>query len=216
MKILETILDFIWPRFCFGCQKEGSFCCSDCQAEMSLLELDYQAWPKETNFIFEKCYVCLDFKQALTKKLIKAFKYQYLLSLAEILSDILWQQTQKITLPDNTIITNIPLHLKKKKQRGFDQTEILAKNLSAKSQFIYLPLLQRVKLNKTQAQLNKQARLANVADIFQMNPKMPIETKNWVLLIDDIATTGATLNEATKILKLAGYQHIIALVLAKN
>lgn len=216
MKILETILDFIWPRFCFGCQKEGSFCCPNCLANINLLELDYQAWPEEANFIFEKCYVCLDFKQTLTKKLIKAFKYQYLQSLAEILSDILWQQTQKITLPDNTIITNIPLHLKKKKQRGFDQTEILAKNLSAKSKLIYLPLLQRVKLNKTQAQLDKQARLANVIDIFQMNLKMPIETKNWVLLIDDIATTGATLNEAAKILKLAGYQHIIALVLAKN
>ncbi len=216
MKIWENILDFIWPKFCLSCHQEGSFCCQNCQKNIQLLPLDYEAWNDNKDFVFEKCYVCLDFQATLTKKLIKTFKYSYIQSLSEILASILWQQVRRINLPTNTIITNIPLHLKKKKQRGFDQTEILAKTLSEKTKIPYLALLTRVKFNKTQAQLDKAARLVNVQDIFKINPKIQTNAQTTVLLIDDIATTGATLNEAAKILKLAGYQHIISLVLAKN
>ena len=216
MKIWENILDFIWPKFCLSCHQEGSFCCQNCQQNIQLLPLDYEAWTDNKDFVFDKCYVCLDFQEALTKKLIKTFKYSYIQSLSEILASILWQQVQRINLPANTVITNIPLHLKKKKQRGFDQTEILAKKLSEKTRLPYLALLTRIKFNKTQAQLDKASRLVNVQDIFKINPKTQADTQATVLLIDDIATTGATLNEAAKILKSAGYQHIIALVLAKN
>ena len=216
MKILDYILDFIWPRFCLSCKKEGSLCCAQCQKKIELLDISYQAWPDEEKFIFEKCYVCLDFQQIFTQKLIKTFKYQYIQELSTVLSDILYRQSQKINLPANTIISNIPLHLKKKKQRGFDQTEVLAKNLSQKINLPYQKLLKRIKFNKTQARLNKAERLLNVENIFTNTQKMCDSEAACVLLIDDIATTGATLNEAARVLKLAGYSHIIALVLAKN
>lgn len=216
MKILDNILDFIWPRFCLSCKKEGSLCCKQCQEKIELLDINYQAWPDEKKFIFEKCYVCLDFQQTFAQKLIKTFKYQYIQELSSVLSDILYHQSQRIHLPTNTIISNIPLHLKKKKQRGFDQTEVLAKDLSQKINLPYQTLLKRVKFNKTQAQLNRSERLLNVENIFASKQKMYSSNIECVLLIDDIATTGATLNEAAKVLKLAGYPRIIALVLAKN
>ncbi|MCB9802876.1 ComF family protein [Candidatus Nomurabacteria bacterium] len=215
MKILKNILDYIWPQFCLLCKKEGFLCCPDCQNSLKFLPLDYQAWPEE-DFTFEHCYVCLDYHQELTQKLIKTFKYQYLQNISEILIKILAQQISRIQLPKNTLITNVPLHKKKKRQRGFDQTEILAQGLAKKINLPYLKLLKRQKFTSPQAQLSKTERQKNVSDAFVINKNLNFETNSTIILIDDVATTGATLNQAAKVLKDNGFQKIIALTLAKN
>ena len=176
-------------------------------------------WPEQNNFYFAACYVCLEYEEILIQKLIKYFKYNYLENLSTILVSILNRQLQKMALPNNTIITNIPLHIKKKRQRGFDQTEILAKQLATKSSLVYYPLLKRIRKTKTQAQLSKLQREKNVAGVFESNKKIveKLSTQQLnVVLIDDIATTGSTLNQAAKILKQTGFNKIICLVLAKN
>jgi ComF family protein len=156
----------------------------------------------------------LDYHNPLTQNLIKTFKYQYLQNINKILVNILAQQLAKLNL-ENIIITNIPLHKKKKRQRGFDQTEVLAKNLSKKINVPYLNLLKRNKFTKAQAQLSKAERQKNVSDAFVVN-NINFETNKTIILIDDVATTGATLNQAAKVLRDNGFDKIIALTLAKN
>ncbi len=213
-KLLNFWLDFIWPQFCLDCGKEGKICCDVCFKILELLPPDTKPWDKENNFSFNACYVCLDYDNNLVKKLIKYYKYNYLENLADFLTNILARQARKLHLPANTIITNIPLHKHKRKQRGFDQTEILAKKLAKQLNLEYQPLLKRVKKTKIQAQLSKQDRLKNIQGAFVL--KKQISTTNTILLLDDIATTGATLNQASTILKQAGFSNIICLVLAKN
>lgn len=215
MQIIKNILDYIWPCFCLSCQKEGHLFCPDCQKKLNLLPLDYQAWDNN-DFAFQHCYVCLDYHQSIVQKLIKTFKYQYIQNLSEIFVDILATRITELNLPNNTIICNIPLHAKKKKQRGFDQTEILAKNLSQKINLVYYPLLQRNRFTHPQAQLDKTARQQNVSDAFSINKNISNIEAEMIILIDDVATTGTTLNEAAKVLKKHFNAQVITLVIAKN
>jgi competence protein ComFC len=149
----------------------------------------------------------------LVQKLIKQYKYSYLENLSTVLVNILEKQSRRLALTKNTIISNVPLHKQKYKQRGFDQTELLAKQLARQLNLNYSPLLTRVKATKTQAKLPKQQRQKNVDGVFEA---LNTGTGKTILLIDDITTTGSTLNQAAKALKQANYGKIVCLVLAKN
>ncbi len=217
-KLWNNLLDYVWPQFCLGCEKEGSLLCQTCLDNIQLLQVDYQAWPENKNdFVFSHCYVCLDYHQALTQNLIKNFKYQYLKILQEPLTQIFVKKIEQLNLSKDFVITNIPLHHKKRKKRGFDQTEVLAKNLSLKINAPYYPLLTRQKNTKPQAQLERTERLQNLQNAFTLKQidQNPVKNKT-IILIDDVATTGTTLNEAAKALLILAPKEIIALVLAKN
>lgn len=217
-KLWNNLLDYIWPQFCLGCEQEGSLLCQNCLTNTPLLPADYQAWPETKNdFVFSHCHVCLDYHQALTQNLIKNFKYQYLKILQKPLVEILEKKITQLNLNPNFIITNIPLHHKKRKKRGFDQTEVLAKNLSLKINAPYYPLLTRCKNTKPQAQLERTERLNNLNQAFIAKEiDQNLVQNKTILLIDDVATTGTTLNEAAKALLILAPKEIIALVLAKN
>lgn len=216
-KYLANFLDYIFPQFCLGCKKEGTIFCTDCLHKLQLLPIDKKPWPEE-NFVFEECHICLDYHDTVVKKLIKKYKYSYFENLAEPMADIYIKKVQQLDLAPDFIICNIPLHKSKKKKRGFDQTELIAKKISLGRQVPYFNLLQRQRSTKTQAQLNKEQRQKNMAQAFEINEKIDYKSllTKPILLIDDIATTGTTLNEAAQVLKRAGFSHVICLALAKN
>ena len=218
-KVWKNFLDFIWPQFCLGCKKEGSLFCDTCLHNLKLLEPNASPWGKDNIFYFSACYVCLDYQNLIVEKLIKNFKYRYLTNLSDILAQILTEQAKKINLPANTIITNIPLHPRRYRERGFDQTKLLAEKLANSLGLPYQPLLKRIKKTRAQAKLTKVERQQNVHSAFALNKNFvqlsPTETPT-ILLIDDVATTGATLSEAARVLKDAGFTKIVCLVLAKN
>lgn len=216
-KIINWFLDFIWPQFCLGCHTEGRLICGFCLDDILLKENTQITWPDKSDFYFSECHAACDYQNPLVQKLLKNFKYGYLENLADCLTDILERQARRLGLPQNTIITNIALHDKKRKQRGFDQTAVLAKILARRLNLQYAPLLKRLKYTQTQAKLNKQARQKNVKDAFIFNKKFDRNfAGQTVLLIDDVTTTGSTLDAAAKALKNAGFGRIICLVLAKN
>ena len=214
---LTNFLDYIFPQFCLACQKEGSIFCSDCLQDLQLLPIDKNPWPDD-NFVFDECHICLDYHNPVVKKLIKKYKYGYFNHLAEPIATIYIKKLQQLKIKNDTIICNIPLHKNKKKKRGFDQTALIAKNISHQTQTPYLDLLKRRRSTKTQAQLNKEQRQKNMQNAFMINDHIDYQSlkQKTIILIDDIATTGTTLNEASKILKNAGFEYIICLALAKN
>ncbi|MBT4210170.1 MAG: ComF family protein [Candidatus Komeilibacteria bacterium] len=222
--VFSYILDFIWPQFCLGCNREGSLCCGFCLNDILLDDLKTISWPDKNKLYFEACYNCCNYQNKLVQKLIKNYKYNYLENLADLLVNILEKQARRLNLDKDTIIVNAPLHKNKKRQRGFDQTEILAKKLAKRLSLDYSPLLIRTKNNPAQAKLDKTARQKNVVNIFSLNPstmlraygKNTTNKKLTILLIDDVVTTGATLNQAAKVLKENNFGKIICLVLAKN
>lgn len=216
INILKNLLDFIWPQFCLACHREGSLCCGWCLNDIILEDTTAIIWPDNDQLYFAACYNCCDYQNKLVQQLIKNYKYNYLENLGNLLTDILEKQARRLALDKQTIIVNIPLHKNKKRKRGFDQTEILAKKLAQRLSLNYSPLLLRTRDNKAQAKLDKVARQQNVSDVFIINKKIIFPEDSSILLIDDVTTTGSTLNQAAKVLKENNFTNITCLVLAKN
>lgn len=116
------------------------------------------------------------------------------------------------------IICPIPLHPAKLRDRGYNQTQYIAEAIATKFPIPVVPdLLKRVKNTKTQTQLNIQERKENMKDAFIVNPKYSnlIQNKR-IMLVDDIVTSGATANEATRVLRAAGARGIFLVALCKT
>lgn len=114
------------------------------------------------------------------------------------------------------IIVPVPISQKRKKQRGYNQSLLIAKDIAKELNVNLEPnLLKKAKHNKIQSTLNKVAREQNVKNVYQINEKENIQDEK-ILLIDDIFTTGSTVNECSKMLKLAGAKKIDILTIAKD
>jgi len=115
------------------------------------------------------------------------------------------------------IVTSIPLHSKRQRVRGFNQAEKIAKAYATLSNFSYQPLLKRTINSAPQAQLRaKSDREHHLTDHFVINPSHQPKnaTSSSIILIDDVVTTGSTLNECARVLKSAGYTHVHGLTVA--
>ncbi len=151
-------------------------------------------------------------------------KYSFLPEVYEILgkmlSDKLSSDSEFINLKSyilNPILVPIPLHTFRKRWRGFNQAEILCQSISAGLNCETVNALTRKKSTKTQKDLKREARLKNVSGAFAISENLKSSILNHIcLLVDDVTTTGATLQEAAKILKRAGAAKVICLTVARD
>jgi predicted amidophosphoribosyltransferase len=112
-------------------------------------------------------------------------------------------------------VTPIPLHLKKLEQREFDQTYLIGQKVAEILYLAFLPeVLEGVVETKPQASLNKPNRLKNVRGTFRSLSEEKIQGRN-ILLVADVFTAGAILNEEARILKLAKANHVYAFSLVR-
>ena len=160
------------------------------------------------------------------RKLILKLKYKFVSDIAECLAtvaaDLLknWRQTL-LTAPkwykDPFSIVPIPLHWTRENWRGFNHAEELAKILAGLMNWQVVPLLVRGKRTKPQVGLKEEERKNNVAGIFEINSEyyslMPSSCS--LILFDDVWTTGATMKEACRVLKKAGFKNVWCLTLAR-
>lgn len=144
------------------------------------------------------------------KEAIHLFKYNKIKRIGIQLGKLLC----KIEKPQIDVIIPVPLHVKKLRQREFNQSAILARELS-KSWRVKLVLDCLVKTRNTQEQalLNGKERRENLRNVFMAMYSLD---KMKVALIDDVVTSGSTLTECAKVLKRAGAQEIYAITLAKT
>lgn len=149
------------------------------------------------------------------RKMIHYIKYRNVFSLSETLVN-LWLEKYPEVLPKFDLLTPIPLHPKRFLERGYNQAEILAKlfcqkrNLSFSNQVL-------IRNRQTPAQMsikNLKERRKNIIGAFSYTEKISIEGKS-IALIDDVATTGATIFEAAKVLKRNGAKTVWGIVLAR-
>ncbi len=161
------------------------------------------------------------------KNLIHNYKYRFAKDIAQTLSDIIIIYLKK-SLDDwnDWIIIPIPLHRSRLNWRGFNQAEEIAKIISPKFNWpIFNNILIRNKKTAEQAEIKKrEKRQENLKDAFSLSSSKETRDESFstqilknkkIILLDDVYTTGATLEEAAKILKSAGAKKIIGLVIAK-
>jgi len=226
-KFKESILDLIFPRFCCGCNKEGSWLCDDCRSKITLIQMPTCIRCHRLNLsgICPNCRRLLPltgvavagyYADPILREAIHAYKYEGVKELAPILGDLLLSQIQNISWLKNAVLLPIPLHRARQNSRGFNQAELLANYLAP---HLALPIqnkaLIRAKSTKPQVDLAPDKRLINIAGAFVVKNNNLIAGKN-IILVDDVITTGATIGECAKSLKAGGAKRIFALAIARG
>jgi ComF family protein len=217
-KIINWILDLILPIQCLGCGKEGQFFCGQCLEKIPL-KLDFEK--QKTNSPLSGLIIASDYQHPLLKEALIQYKYNFVSGLAQPLSQLLIKQLNlkkhQFLINAKTIFVSVPLHQRRLRWRGFNQSELLCQNLGKHFHLpFYNDILIRQKNTLPQAKISDaNQRQNNIKNAFQINPGNAVDLKNkTIILVDDISTTGATLSECAKALKSAGAKNIYGLVLA--
>lgn len=222
------LLNLFFPITCYGCDKAGVYLCLKCFKTIKLQERRTKTFNLKRENLKE-IFIAGDYEDKLLAKLITAFKYEGLKDIGSYLGKFLnffWDGKIKIirlknkelaSVLENSLIIPLALTKARKKERGFNQAEILAKILAREFSYQLFLGLKRKGRKKHQAKLNEKQRLKNVSGQFFVPEKeRAFLLGRDIILIDDVITTGATLNEAAKILKEAGAKEVFSLVLAKG
>ena len=125
----------------------------------------------------------------------------------------LWANMAAKSIPDDTTLVPLPMHPKKRRARGFDQAEVLAVALATATGTQPALILERTQNTPPQSGLHPRQRAENVRGAFRIKPGVDVKGKNYIL-VDDIYTTGASLNECARILKASGAAEVSAMTLA--
>jgi competence protein ComFC len=187
-----SLLQKIFPPCCVVCSSIGSLFCDVCCNEIDFLYFTPQLEELDCDL------QVLSFYLPPLSIAIKTYKYQGVYKLASIFANLLYKHL--IFPPSIDIITSVPLHKKKKRLRGFDQTKLIAKELSLKINRPYLSLLKKIKHTQNLASTKNQSkRISLVENSFMVNKKYQQEiTDKHILLFDDVVTSGNTLKACIK------------------
>ena len=202
------LLNVIFPLSCLHCGRDEELLCSRCRQKLTLQ-------PQELPSIaLDKILVAADYESPVIQTIIKGYKYDNLPQLASYLAPLLIQRLQLAKpLPELEIIP-VPLHRQRLRQREYNQSELLARALATNYCWPVNLGLRRIRPTRAQARLNRQQRLKNLHQAF-VYQGAPLAGKH-VLLLDDVITTGATMETAAAQLRRHKPAYIWGLALARN
>ena len=215
MSFLSAILDLVFPTYCLSCSKSGTFLCVKCLLDSPPAERESANW----------IFPIFDYRYPPIKKAVWFLKYKGKKLLASVFAEVVYgrilEELSDLSIMENftdIILIPIPLSSDRYRERGFNQAELICKELTKLDNNVNFKLenniLIKIKDTKHQARIeNRSERLKNIIDSFVVKNTEKIKNKN-IILIDDVTTTGATLSEARKILKCAGARKIIAFTVA--
>ena len=215
MNFINSALDYFFPPICGMCGEiNENYICNNCYENIK--KIKKCVINEYNNRNFSKHLYIFRYEGIIRNKIIE-YKFED--------KGYLYKMFAKIILSDKKtcnfikkydVIIPVPISKKRKKKRGYNQSELVANELAQKlNQDIWTDIIIKKKDNKPQSELNKLERIKNVEDIYKINK--PIEVKNKkVLLLDDIYTTGSTVNEIARKLKQTQTQEIGVITLAKD
>ena len=157
-------------------------------------------------FYFDKVISCIEYTQ-LSKKIVFGLKYNNKTYMSKYIAQIMKEKLELDNIKFDYILF-VPLHKKRMKERGFNQAEKIAKNLS---NLLNIPMIDKIDMKCNTRRLyilNKEDRIKELKNAFTLKySKDNLKNKN-ILLVDDIFTTGSTVNEISKLLRFEGVNKI--------
>ncbi len=229
MGLYKSVLELIYPKRCPICEKivipKGAFICEECYGKLQWVNAPYcmkcgkpiESPYKEycydcenKNFHYEYGYGMWIYDENMRRSIV-GFKYKNRREYAEFyVRELLSHYGEKIRRMDVDVIVPVPVHKKRYRKRGYNQAAILAKGLGAGLGIeVEENLLIRCKYTMPQKSLNDKERLHNLEKAFQINKKLKLKYEHKkVLLIDDIYTTGSTIEACTNVLLCAGIEKV--------
>jgi ComF family protein len=219
------LLDLLYPSRCVNCHRMGEPLCSICLS--SIRFVSPPCCPRCSRPLMiegEPCLQCRTFPLHLVqiravayhegamREAIHAFKYRHRTELAAPLTVLLQENLERSAI-NLDIITAVPLHPRRQVERGYNQADLLTKLLAHNVGLPYVDGLRRIRPTKDQIGLDVAARHENMRAAFEADPASFLGRR--VLIVDDVCTTGATLDDCAVALASQGARSIYGLTVAR-
>ena len=227
--LYSGLMDLVYPPFCLVCEAAGpDYLCAKCIERIDVIDPPYCrkcGLPCETSvchdcreheFVFECARSVGTFDGAL-RQAIHALKYKRYVVIADPLGELMARHFPSTHLAGQIdVVVPIPIHRSRLIERGFNQAEELSRKFCRRCRLALEPdALEKPEETRHQVDLPKDKRAQNLRDAFKVKSAYKIRGKR-VLLVDDVFTTGSTLDEAAKILMNAGAKSVCAYTLARS
>ncbi len=223
MKWMDWLLDLLFPPRCAHCKEEGAFFCSSCWEKLEKKPIGHgfnpskEAWQHLDGLIYGADYHHNPAIQAVVSQL----KYKFNPQMAQYLSRLMEERLGQLAMLKGkpVVLIPIPLHPRRLRERGFNQSERLSQELQRQhsGNLRIELLLKRERYTQQQAKLKKEERQENLKEAFSLAspPDLARLNQGVCFLVDDVCTTGATLENAARLLKEAGIKKVYGLVAAR-
>lgn len=226
--MFRIITDVLFPGRCAICGKAVSCAqynvCGNCADKIVLIQ---SGCPVCSGSLSKgRCRICRERAFYLSKNITIA---EYDGIMKGLLHNLKFKGTRRIHIPiarmvlkemvqhnmGADMITCVPMNAHKKWKRGFNQSELIAKHVAVKSGIPFHTLLKEKRKTETQRELDLRHRFINVINRYHAKNNMIIRNKT-ILIIDDIFTTGATINECARVLREAGAYDVFSITIARS
>jgi len=222
------LLDLLFPKYCISCKRSTTYLCAECtqkitrHTQICIVCKKISPFGKTHTYCqaktsFYAVIIATEYKEII-KNTLRNIKYGMKYDiLTELLQKTLTSQKIQSFLQGEGIdfCTEIPMHHHKQNKRGFNVALLISQWIEKTYNIPHKTLLQKVTQTHAQMHLKRNDRLFNLTNTFQTMPNIEIQDKT-ILLIDDVTTTGTTLEESATLLKKSGAHKIIGLVIASG
>lgn len=210
----RKILSVFFPARCPFCKEiisEGEVVCRNCEKKINRKSIK-STLTTRTGCKFE-CVAPFAYVEPI-RGAIHDYKFNgaknFAVPFGKYVADVL---AESFDIAKVDIITSVPLHKARKRERGFNQAEIFAKEVGRLTGISYAETLKKVKRNKTQHELSQQERIENVKDVYAIIDSAAV-TGKVIVICDDILTTGNTMAECADVILKSGAKTVIGATIA--
>ena len=222
-----SLVDWIYPRICVGCGREGEYICLECQKKLvcpaaicpMCAKPSLNGWthPRcRSKYGMERLLVGLPYR-GLVQDCLKKVKYKSAWEMVGFLYGLSARISSDLrSLHPGFVITSVPMWRQKERERGFNQAEIIAQLLAKDLQGESLKVLERTRETKPMFGLPRKARQKNIEGAFRVLHHYTITPlPKKIILVDDVWTTGSTMRESARVLKRGGVREVWGVTLAR-
>jgi ComF family protein len=217
--VAGRLLDLAFPAVCIGCGAEGAALCSPCGRSLAVREGTPAGvtlgMPSDLPLPLVQVEWCAPYG-GLARDALHALKYRGEQRLAAPLGTAAAARWREASVGGDLLV-HVPVHAARRATRGYDQAELLARAAAADLRLPSVPALRRDRATVPQYELGRDRRAANVAAAFGLDPAWSaVVAGRWMVLVDDVLTTGATLVACAQALLEGGAAAVSALTVARE
>lgn len=230
--MFELLKNIFAPKKCFSCWETWKYLCKKCQKKYIYFEpicgvcressrnFSTHFYCQKDSVFFDKILISTHYKHFCIKKLLKQAKFYQKKDIWEDVAEILYQTFEKNIFENKEEIVLIatPMYFWKRLIRGYNQSELIIWHLSKKFWFYFnFNIIKKYKSTPAQSTLSKSQRINNLKTCYKLDKKELKKFQNKTfIIVDDVVSTGSTINEIAKILKQAWIQKVYALTFASD
>ncbi len=219
LRPVGRLLDLALPPVCAGCGTEGAAICGACLPSVATrvalppgTPLGLAEGPPDPLLQLEWCSPFA----GTTRRALHALKYAGERRLAVPLGAAVAERWRRAGA-GGELLVNVPVHDGRRRERGYDQAALIAEAAAARLGLLWCPAVVRTRATTAQYRLDRRHRASNVADAFSVAPgARSAVAGRWVVLVDDVVTTGATLCASARALLDAGASAVSAVTVARE